>query len=226
MDKPEMNTTPSEERAAPATPDPAMHTPMTEEQVRAANVGGLTPLAQPISIVDYTPEWPRLFEREAERVRAVLGERVLLLEHVGSTSVPGLPAKPRIDMLLAVANSADESTYVPAMQAAGYTLQVREPDWYEHRLFRRPDIDINLHVFSAGCPEIDRMLLFRNWLRANVADRELYERAKRDLARQNWKYMQNYADAKTAVVEEILARAQAAERESPAPADQAGYEDA
>lgn len=201
---------PSEERGPAAAPSQTTRAPMTEEQIRAANVGGLTPLAQPISIVDYTPEWPQLFEREAARVRAVLGQRVLSLEHVGSTSVPGLAAKPRIDMLLTVANSADEPAYAPDMQAAGYTLQVREPDWYEHRLFRRPDVEINLHVFSAGCPEIDRMLLFRNWLRANTADRELYERAKRDLARQDWKHMQNYADAKTAVVEEILARAQAA----------------
>jgi GrpB-like predicted nucleotidyltransferase (UPF0157 family) len=186
----------------------AAFVPMTEEQIQAANVGGLTPLAGPIQIVDYDSAWPALFEREAERVRGVLGERVLMLEHVGSTSVPGLAAKPRIDMLLVVANSADESTYVPALEAAGYRLQIREPEWYEHRLFKGPDTDINLHVFSPGCPEIDRMLLFRNWLRRNPADRLLYEHAKRELALQNWKYVQNYADAKTAVVEEIIARAQ------------------
>ncbi len=91
--------------------------------------------------------------------------------------------------------------------SAAYVLRIREPDWYEHRLFKGPDTDINLHVFSQGCQEIERMLLFRNWLRSNAADRGLYERTKRELARQNWKYMQNYADAKTAVVEEILARA-------------------
>lgn len=186
----------------------AAFVPMTEEQIRATNVGGLTPLAGPIQIVDYDPAWPLLFEREAERVRATLGERALMLEHVGSTSVPGLAAKPRIDMLLAVANSADESTYVPALEAAGYRLQIREPEWYEHRVFKGPDTDINLHVFTLDCSEIDRMLFFRNWLRRNPSDRLLYERTKRELARQDWKYTQNYADAKTAVVEEILARAQ------------------
>ncbi len=77
-------------------------------------------------------------------------------------------------------------------------------------MFKGPDIDINLHVFSSDCPEIDRMLLFRDWLRGNTADRRLYEQTKRQLARQEWKYMQNYADAKTAVVREILARAQQA----------------
>jgi GrpB-like predicted nucleotidyltransferase (UPF0157 family) len=160
-----------------------------------------------ILIVDYDPEWPRLFEREAERIEAALGERVLLIEHVGSTSVPGLAAKPRIDVLLVVEDSADEPAYVPALEAAAYVLRIREPDWYEHRMFNGPDTDINLHVFSPGCPEIERMLLFRNWLRSNAADRRLYERTKRELARKDWKYVQNYADAKTAVVEEILARA-------------------
>jgi len=188
------------------------HGPMTEEQIQAVHIGVLTPLRQPISIAEYDPEWPRLFEREAARVQGILADRVLLLEHVGSTSVPELAAKPKIDMLLVVANSADEPAYAPDLQAAGYLLQIREPDWYEHRMFKGRDIDINLHVFSAGCPEIDRMLLFRNWLRSNAADRQRYEQTKRELARQEWKYMQNYADAKTAVVRMILARAEQARR--------------
>ena len=182
--------------------------PSREEQILAVRIGEVTPLAGPIHIVDYDPEWPRLFEREAGRIRAALGDRALLLEHAGSTSVPGLAAKPRIDIVLAIANSADEPSYVPALEAAGYVLRIREPDWYEHRVFKGPDTDVNLHVFSQGCPEIDRMLLFRDWLRSNAPDRQLYERTKRELARKNWKYTQNYADAKTAVVEEILARAQ------------------
>jgi GrpB-like predicted nucleotidyltransferase (UPF0157 family) len=183
-------------------------TPSTEEQILAARMGKPVPQFVPIQIVDYNPQWPLLYQREAERVQSALGDRVLLLEHVGSTSVPGLAAKPKIDMLLVVANTADEPSYVPALEAAGYVLRIREPDWYEHRMFKGPDTDINLHVFSSGCPEIDRMLLFRNWLRSNESDRLLYERTKRELARNNWKYMQNYADAKTTVVQEILARAQ------------------
>lgn len=180
---------------------------MTEEELRAVTVGELAPLAGPIEIVDYDPRWPALFEREAQGIRAALGDRVLLLEHVGSTSVPGLAAKPRIDILLVVADSADEPTYVPALEAAGYLLRIREPDWYEHRMFKGPDTEVNLHVLSEGCVEIERMLLFRDWLRRNDADRELYERTKRELAQRTWKYTQNYADAKTAVVEEIMARA-------------------
>ncbi|MGI8968196.1 MAG: GrpB family protein [Chloroflexota bacterium] len=181
--------------------------PVSEEELRAATVGELILLSGPIEIVDYDLEWPRLFEREAGRVRAALGDRVLLLEHVGSTSVPALAAKPKIDMLLVVANTEDEPAYVPALEAAGYVLHIREPDWFQHRLFKGPDTDINLHVFSAGCPEIERMLLFRDHLRRDEADRRLYEQIKRELAKRDWKYTQNYADAKTAVVEEIMARA-------------------
>ena len=200
----------SSKESARATSEQAHATtfvPLTEEQIRAVHVGELTPLVGPIQIVDYDPEWPRLYGREVERIQTALGDRVLALEHVGSTSVPGLAAKPRIDMLLVVADSADEQAYAPALEAAGYVLRIREPDWYEHRVFKGPDTDINLHVFSQGCPEIDRMLLFRDWLRNIASDRQLYERTKRELARQDWKYTQNYADAKTVVVEEILARA-------------------
>lgn len=183
-------------------------TPLTDEQIRAATIGELRPLAGKIQVVDYDPHWPQLYEREAARVRAVLGNRVVRLEHIGSTSVPGLAAKPIIDMLLVVSDSADEDVYVPDMEAAGYVLRIREPDWYEHRLFKGPNI--NLHVFSAGsagCEEIDRILLFRDWLRSDDADRALYQRTKLELAQRDWKYVQNYADAKTTVIEEIMARA-------------------
>jgi GrpB-like predicted nucleotidyltransferase (UPF0157 family) len=187
------------------------HAPLTEEQIRAHTIGELRPLSGRIVIVEYDPRWPGLFDREADRLRAVLGPRALRIEHTGSTSVPGLAAKPIIDMLLAVAESADEPAYVPDLEAAGYTLRIREPDWYEHRMFKGPDTDINLHVFSRGCPEIDRVLLFRDRLRSHAGDRELYERTKWALAREDWKYVQNYADAKTAVIEEILARARGRE---------------
>lgn len=151
--------------------------------------------------------------RRAQRIRRALGDGVVQLEHVGSTSVPGLAAKPRIDILLVVPDSSDEPSYVPALESAGYVLRIREPNWYEHRVFKGPDTDLNLHVFTRGCIEIDRMIGFRDWLRTDVEDRALYERTKRDLASRQWKYVQNYADAKTEVVEQILARARAVPRE-------------
>jgi GrpB-like predicted nucleotidyltransferase (UPF0157 family) len=181
--------------------------PLTEEQILASAVGELKPFESRIELADYDPEWPRLFEREAGRIRSILGERVLRIEHTGSTSVPGLPAKPIVDIVLEVADSADEGAHVTLLEAAGYRLTIREPEWHEHRLLKSPDTNINLHVFSQGSREIDRMVAFRDWLRQNDADRELYKQAKRELAQREWKCVQNYADAKSAVVEEILSRA-------------------
>lgn len=184
------------------------HTPFTDEQIRAATIGELVPHAATIHIAEYDPEWPRLFEREAIRIREALGGRARAVEHVGSTSVPGLAAKPVIDIVLVVDDSADESAYVPDLEAHGYVLRIREPDWFEHRLFKGPDTNVNVHVFSSDCTEVQVMLDFRDRLRANDADRELYEHAKRELAAKDWKYVQNYADAKSAIVAEINARAQ------------------
>ena len=158
-------------------------------------------------ISDYDPRWPALFDREAERIRAALGNRALVIEHAGSTAVPSLAAKPLIDIVLAVDDSADEEAYVPLLEAAGYRLKIREPGWYEHRMFKGPDTDVNLHVFSRECPEVERMLTFRDWLRGNASDRDLYQRAKLALAQRDWAEVQEYADAKTAVIQEILGRA-------------------
>ena len=187
---------------------PTTRQPTTEEDIRKYTVGELKPHAAPILLVDYDPAWPGLFERENARIRAALGERVVQLEHTGSTSVPGLAAKPCIDMTLVVPDSSDEASYVSALEAAGYVLVIREPDWYEHRVFKGPDTNVNLHVFSPGCQEIERMVGFRDWLRTHDEDRDLYERTKRELATREWKFVQNYADAKTDVVEEIVARAE------------------
>src|SRR5579871_2097936 len=129
--------------------------PLTDEQIRQRTVGELRPLSGKILIVDYDARWPDLFLREAERVRGALGRRALRIEHVGSTSVPGLPAKPIIDVVLGVADSADEPSYAPALEAAGYLLRIREADWHQHRMFKRPEAEVHLHVFSAACPEID-----------------------------------------------------------------------
>ena len=184
-----------------------MTAPLSDEEIRAGIVGEVVEHNATIELVDYDDEWPRLFEREAERIHAALGAKALRLEHVGSTSVPGLAAKPIIDIDLEVADSSDEDAYVPELEGAGYVLRIREPDWFEHRLFKGPDTNVNLHTFSEGCEEVDRMLAFRDWLRAHKDDRELYLSTKRELATREWKFVQNYADAKSAVVQEILARA-------------------
>ncbi len=182
------------------------HSLISDEELQKVRVGELKPHNNTITLVEYDPAWPKLFEREANRIRSVLGEKALQVEHVGSTSVPGLCAKPIIDIMLVVENSADEASYVPDLEAVGYKLHIRDHYWFEHRLFKGPDTDINLHVFSKGASEIDRMLRFRDWLRANKDDREKYAEAKRALAKKKWRHVQHYADAKTSIIMEIMER--------------------
>jgi GrpB-like predicted nucleotidyltransferase (UPF0157 family) len=184
----------------------------SDDEIAAARIGPPEVLDRPITLAEYDSAWPVLYEREAARIRAALADRALLIEHVGSTSVPRLAAKPHIDILLAVADSSDEASYVPALEDAGYVLHIREPGWHEHRALTGLETDLNLHVFSEGCVEIERMLRFRDHLRRNKTDRLLYERTKRELAQRTWKYGQHYADAKTTIVEEILARADTAQQ--------------
>lgn len=183
-----------------------------DAEIRAASVGETPVLNSQIVLAEPDPAWPLMYAGEVAKIRTALGERVKQLEHVGSTSVPGLPAKPRIDILLVVADSADEAAYIPALEVAGYTLTIREPEWYEHRMLQGVNPSVNLHVFSPGCVEITRMLSMRDWMRQHPEDRDLYAQTKRELAARTWTYTQHYADAKSAVVEEILARATAANR--------------
>lgn len=160
-----------------------------------------------IEICDYDPNWPAEFRRHAEQVARALGSAALQVEHIGSTSVPELGAKPIIDILLVVKDSSDEASYLPYLEGAGYALRVREPDWHEHRMLRTLERDAHLHVFSAGSSEIDQNLIFRNHLRENRDDLKLYEETKKRLASQDWQSMQDYANAKTEVIQQIMARA-------------------
>jgi GrpB-like predicted nucleotidyltransferase (UPF0157 family) len=176
-----------------------------EERRREIIIGEVEP--QAIVVADYDPAWPGRFRREETKIRAALGEAALSVEHIGSTSVPGLAAKPIVDILLVVEDSGEEASYLPALEEAGYVLRVREPDFHEHRMFRTPEKDVHLHVYSAGSPEIDRYLLLRDRLRENGEERNLYVRTKRELARRDWPSMQHYAEAKTEVIEGIIARA-------------------
>jgi GrpB-like predicted nucleotidyltransferase (UPF0157 family) len=178
-----------------------------DADLEAVHLQPMEVLDGPILLAPYDPQWPLLYEREEARIRGTLRERATVLEHAGSTSVPGLSAKPKIDIVLGVADTTDEDDYVRPLESAGYVLRIREPDWHQHRLLKGPDTEINLHVFTVGCIEIDRMLRFRDHVRTNADDRALYQQAKVDLARRQWKYTQHYADAKSSVVEDIIARA-------------------
>lgn len=168
-------------------------------------IGGIE--KREIVIVDYDSLWPEKFRKHAAIISRALGAKALQLEHVGSTSVPGLGAKAIIDIDVIVANSAHEETYLPDLVTAGYVLRVREPDWHEHRMLRTPELDVHIHIFSPECPEFLRHLAFRNHLRTNDDDRLRYEALKRRLAKEDWSDMNAYARAKSELVEEILARA-------------------
>jgi len=185
--------------------------PVTDEDLASVTIGEREPLDDRILLAPYDPRWPSLFSLAAHKVRAALSERALSIEHVGSTAVPGLSAKPMIDMVLAVADSKDEASYVPPLEVEGFVLRARAPDWLQHRflVFTSDEMTWQLHVFSAGCEEVERMLAFRDWLRAHENDRSLYEHTTKVLAARRWKHVQNYADAKSDVIREILERAHA-----------------
>ena len=179
-----------------------------EDEIMVGRVGAPDRIDAPVLLVEADPSWPGLAASLVADIEGVLGDRALLLEHAGSTSIPGLAAKPVIDLVLAVRDPTDEESYVGPLEQLGYQLRVREPEFDEHRMLKLTEPSVNLHVFGLGSREIDRMLDFRDHLRADADDRELYERTKRGLARQTWEFVQQYADAKSAVVEQIVARAE------------------
>jgi len=167
-------------------------------------IGG--PERRAIRLAEYDPAWPARYRVHADRITGALGEGLISIEHVGSTAVPGLAAKPIIDIVLEVRDSSDEGSYLPALTRAGYELRVREPEWHEHRMLRTPELDVHVHVYSRACSEVGRMLAFRDRLRRSLADRLRYEAVKRKLAALDWPDMNAYADAKSEVVEAILSR--------------------
>jgi GrpB-like predicted nucleotidyltransferase (UPF0157 family) len=179
------------------------------DTVDQVTVGDVT--STPVVVVPYDERWPELFEEVATRVRAALGDRVRALDHVGSTSVPGLAAKAVIDVDLTVADSSDEPAYVPDLEAAGFVLRVREPDWEEHRMLTVPERTVNLHVFSTGATEPRRHLLFRDWLRRDPDDRDLYAATKTALAQRGFTRAMEYNNHKAALVYDIYERAFAAD---------------
>lgn len=157
-----------------------------------------------IVIADYDPVWPKRFEAEAARIRRALGVSALRIEHIGSTAVPELAAKPIIDVLVGVENPDRESALRPRLEGSGYELRVREPG---HLMFRTPDRDVHVHLWRDSDPEVERHLRFRDQLRSSPEDRAAYERLKRTLARREWTDMNEYAEAKTSLIDAILARA-------------------
>jgi GrpB-like predicted nucleotidyltransferase (UPF0157 family) len=189
-------------------PLPTLSAPLTPEQMAQRVVGDRpAEVTKPITVSPYDQRWPVRYQQEEARIRAALGERALAVEHVGSTAVPGLAAKDRIDIDLIVADPADEDTYVPDLAAAGYTLRTREPHWYQHRCLWTDNHDVNLHVFGPDCDEFLRHLILRDWLRTHPDDRDRYAARKSEAAAQHPLSMAHYVAGKASMIVEILTRA-------------------
>lgn len=172
----------------------------------SGRVGGPKAPARPVVIVGPDPDWPRWYAAEAARIGKALGDAAVRMEHVGSTSVPDLPAKPIIDIDPQVADSAAEDDYVPALARHGYRLVLREPWWNGHQMLNDSEGRVDLHVFPVGAPEPLRHLLFRDWLRSHPADRDLYAAAKRELAGSTAENPESYSLAKNTVIDDIYTR--------------------
>lgn len=160
-------------------------------------------------IAGYDSSWPVIYRRHEARIRAALDATALQIEHIGSTAVPGLAAKPIIDILVTIGDITAEEEYLAPLLAAGYRLRVREPG---HRMVRTPELDVHVHILQIGDDAAGDYLLLRDHLRHNPADRELYQRTKRSLAAMEWRDMNAYADAKTDVITEIKKRARQLDR--------------
>jgi GrpB-like predicted nucleotidyltransferase (UPF0157 family) len=178
----------------------------TPEQNAVALVGERPARWDHIVIEDYDPAWVGQFAAVRSLLEKALGGLVIAIEHVGSTSVPGLPAKPIIDIDLMIEDTADESGYVPALNARGYRLVLREPWWFGHRMLVSPAENVHLHLWPKGAPEPVRHRLFRDWLRSHPEDRDLYAATKRRLARDTLDQPADYSLAKNDVIDAIYAR--------------------
>jgi GrpB-like predicted nucleotidyltransferase (UPF0157 family) len=172
-------------------------------------VPGAVP-ATGIEVTDPDPAWPRRYDDLADRIRKALGWRVLQLEHVGSTSVPGLAAKPVIDIDLTVADPGREQDYVPVLETSGFRLVIREVWRHGHRALVSDQPRCNLHVYGFDSPEPVRHRVFRDWLRANPGERDRYAAAKRQAAsaaNAAGEHIMQYNARKQQVIREIYHRA-------------------
>ncbi|CAN7445677.1 GrpB family protein [Knoellia sp. LjRoot47] len=175
-------------------------------------VGGIE--RRELHLAEHDPAWAGWFADHEARIRGALGDTALAVEHIGSTSVTGLAAKPILDILVTVADITADEDYVDPLVTAGYVLRVREPG---HRLVRTEQRDVHVHILETGDPAAIDYLLLRDHLRADHADRRLYEDTKRELVTRDWSDMNAYAYAKTEIIESIKARARARTDASPDP---------
>jgi GrpB-like predicted nucleotidyltransferase (UPF0157 family) len=171
-----------------------------DARLAAVLVHGLQPVT-PV-VVTYDDGWPRRFAAHRDRIVAALRGRARVVEHIGSTSVPGLAAKDVVDVLVGVDDPDDECAYLPDLVAAGYELRVREPG---HRALRETTGPrVNLHCYTPDDDEVAKYRLLRDHLRTHPDARRDYEATKRALAGREWPDMNHYAEAKGPMIRRLL----------------------
>lgn len=177
----------------------------SEDEIRSARLdpGDAKRWQQPVVVAQPDPRWPAMFRRVAADIKFALGPLALSVEHVGSTSVAGLPAKPVIDVDLTVADSSNEASYLPQLEAKGFVLTIREPEWEQHRALRWHEPNTILHVFSSGAIEPQRHIAFRNWLTTHSDDLSAYAGLKQQLAGQGFDDVMLYNNAKGRLIYDI-----------------------
>ena len=169
-------------------------------------------MKRPVVIVDYDPRWPLWYEEERARLLPAIGHKIVALEHIGSTAVPGLGAKPIIDILAGVRERADADECLPLLHPLGYTdvTPQDDPQWY-YCLGRHEEADqFHLHLVQYPSIHWERHLLFRDFIRTRPDLVQQYDQLKRELAARYGSDRTGYTEAKTAFIESVVAQARAA----------------
>jgi GrpB-like predicted nucleotidyltransferase (UPF0157 family) len=177
---------------------------LTEGQLQSISVGQRDTRRSAIELVPNDPAWAGHFARLSRDIRSALGSRLIAVEHVGSTAIPGLPAKPIIDIDATIYNPADESGYRDVLEGLGFALTIREPEWHQHRMFKLSDPRTNLHIYADNCSLPMRDVAFRDLLRNDRQAALAYSELKRELSSQEWSSSQHYAEGKSELIIDLL----------------------
>ena len=164
-------------------------------------------MTEPVELVDYDATWPELFKRERELVAPVLGANARRIEHMGSTSIPGLRAKPIVDVIVLVDDLVRARGVIPALEATGYSFWADNPDKTKLFLVKglppAPHRTHHLHVYD-NADEVERHLIFRDRLRAHPELRDAYLALKTDLARRFRNDREAYTNHKVSFINEVV----------------------
>jgi len=173
----------------------------------------------PIRVFDYDARWPKMFDREKKQILSVISNNVIAIEHIGSTAVPGLGAKPIIDIMIGVHRLSDAEDCVKPLETIGYEyVPEYNASMPERRYFRKgpnePNKHFHLHMVEHDCQFWKRNLLFRNYLRTHPDTASEYYMLKKQLAAKHRQNREAYTNAKTSFIESTISKASAPTNEN------------